>query len=153
MRGGCGTTIVFRLDCATEVRKRSNETWLKIHYGQLRIRIKNMWLRRVYFVLLKFLRAKIAALKREAVSLPSIGWPTPARSVRRENVCSSGTGSHRLTSKTALLTHIGRRGHSTKGRRRVAQRPIATSSRQLRRWPLNLSLMQYDFKAASIFWM
>ena len=33
------------------------------------------------------------------------------------------------------------------------QRPIATSSRQLRRWPLNLSLMQYDFKAASIFWM
>jgi hypothetical protein len=33
------------------------------------------------------------------------------------------------------------------------QRPIATSLRQLRRWPLNLSLMQYDFKAASIFWM
>jgi hypothetical protein len=40
----------FRLGCATEVRERSNETWLKIDYGQLHIRIKSMWLRRVYFV-------------------------------------------------------------------------------------------------------
>jgi hypothetical protein len=47
-----GPTIVFRLDCATEVRKRSNETWLKIDYGQLQIRIKSMWLSRVYFVFL-----------------------------------------------------------------------------------------------------
>ena len=47
---------------------RSNETWLKIDYGQLHIRIKSMWLRRVYFVLLKFLRAKIVAPKRQAVS-------------------------------------------------------------------------------------
>ena len=61
-------TIVFGLDCAAEVRKRSNATWLKIDYGQLHIRIKNMWLRRVYFVLLKFLRAKIVAPKRQAVS-------------------------------------------------------------------------------------
>ena len=33
-------TIVFELGCATEVRERSNETWLKIDYGQLHIRIK-----------------------------------------------------------------------------------------------------------------
>lgn len=46
----------FRPDCAPEVRKRSNETWVKIDYGQLHIKIKSMWLRRVYFVLLKFLR-------------------------------------------------------------------------------------------------
>jgi hypothetical protein len=46
----------FRLGCATEVRERSNETWLKIDYGQLHIRIKSMWLRRVYFVLLKSAR-------------------------------------------------------------------------------------------------
>jgi len=26
-------TIVFGLGCATEVRKRSNETWLTIDYG------------------------------------------------------------------------------------------------------------------------
>ena len=58
----------FELGCATEVRERSNETWLKIDYGQLHIRIKSMWLRRVYFVLLKFLRAKIVAPKRQAVS-------------------------------------------------------------------------------------
>jgi hypothetical protein len=44
----------FQLDCATEVRKRSNETWLKIDYGQLHIRIKNMWLSRAYFVFLNF---------------------------------------------------------------------------------------------------
>src|SRR5438045_2330346 len=49
----------FRLDCATEMRKRSNETWLKIDCWQHHIRIKSMWLRRVYFVLLKFLRARI----------------------------------------------------------------------------------------------
>ena len=65
---GCGATIVFELGCAIEVRERSNETWLKIDYGQLHIRIKSMWLRRVYFVLLKFLRAKIVAPKRQAVS-------------------------------------------------------------------------------------
>jgi hypothetical protein len=44
-------TIVFRLGGTTEVRKRSNKTWLKIDYGQLHIRIKNMWLTGVYFVL------------------------------------------------------------------------------------------------------
>ena len=41
-------TIVFRLGGTTEVRKRSNKTWLKIDYGQLHIGIKNMWLTRVY---------------------------------------------------------------------------------------------------------
>src|SRR6266851_1674340 len=30
----------FGLGCVTEVRKRSNETWLKIDYGQLHIRIE-----------------------------------------------------------------------------------------------------------------
>jgi len=51
-------TIVFRVGCAIEVPKRSSETWLKLDYGQLHIRIKNMWLTRVYFVLLRFIRAK-----------------------------------------------------------------------------------------------
>jgi hypothetical protein len=58
----------FRARLCTEVRERSNETWLKIDYGQLHIRIKSMWLRRVYFVLLKCLRAKIVAPNRQAVS-------------------------------------------------------------------------------------
>src|SRR5258708_33187698 len=62
-------TIVFGLDCAAEVRKRSNATWLKIDYGQLHIRIRSMWLRRVYFVPLKILRAKLLATKRQTVSL------------------------------------------------------------------------------------
>jgi hypothetical protein len=59
----------FRPDCAPEVRKRSNETWVKIDYGQLHIKIKSMWLRRVYFVLLKFLRARFLVPKRQAVFL------------------------------------------------------------------------------------
>jgi hypothetical protein len=59
----------FRPDSAPEVRKRSNETWFKIDYGQLHIKIKSMWLRRVYFVLLKFLRARFLVPKRQAVFL------------------------------------------------------------------------------------
>jgi hypothetical protein len=38
-------------------------TWLKIDYGQLHVRIESMWLRRVYFVLSKFLRTKILSPK------------------------------------------------------------------------------------------
>jgi hypothetical protein len=38
------------------VRKRSNKTWLKIDYGQLRIRIKNVRLTQVHFVILRFVR-------------------------------------------------------------------------------------------------
>jgi hypothetical protein len=45
------------------VRKRSHKTWLKIDYGQLHVRIESMWLRRVYFVLSKFLRTKILSPK------------------------------------------------------------------------------------------
>jgi hypothetical protein len=59
----------FGLGCVTEVRKRSNETWLKIDYGQLHIGIESMWLRRVYFVLSKFLRTKILSPKRQTVFL------------------------------------------------------------------------------------
>ena len=59
----------FRPDSAPEVRKRSNETWFKIDYGQLHIKIKSMWLRRVYFVLWKFLRARFLVPKRQAVFL------------------------------------------------------------------------------------
>jgi len=55
---GCGATIRFELGCATEVRERSNEDVAQNRLWQLHIRIKSMWLRRVYFVLLKFLRAK-----------------------------------------------------------------------------------------------
>ena len=66
---GCGATIVFELGCATEVRERSNETWLKIDYGQLHIRIKNVWLTQVYFVILRFVRAKRLAPERQAVFL------------------------------------------------------------------------------------
>src|SRR5437899_12396705 len=90
---GCGATNVFELGCETEVRERSNETWLKIDYGQLHIRIKSMWLRRVYFVLLKFLRAKIVAPKRHTQK--HCRWPH--LSPRRRHACGmAGEPSSKL---------------------------------------------------------
>src|SRR5437899_9486780 len=90
---GCGATNVFELGCETEVRERSNETWLKIDYGQLHIRIKSMWLRRVYFVLLKFLRAKIVAPMRHTQK--HCRWPH--LSPRRRHACGmAGEPSSKL---------------------------------------------------------
>ena len=98
-------TIVFRLGCANVTQ---------IDYG-LRIRIKNMWLTGVYFVLLRFIRAKfwhrndrLCFSKETRASSRSCAAILSRRAPRDERcIAHHHSSPHTLCPKTEAITDAG----------------------------------------------